>query len=330
MSARFKRVLITGATGFVGSNIVKRFAEDSELVVAIDLNAPDAAVSEYVSASRERVQFIETNVADENWHRALPGGSYDVVVHAAAITNTADDEEITGARAAVEVNVLGSVNLLCWALEARPGRFVYLSSGAVYGRTEPAARRLDEETQAHPETVYALTKFAGERIALRIAERAGLPLVAARLPSQYGPMERNTKSRTRLSLLEAWCTAAVRGEEIIVNTNAFPRDYTYVGDVADAIFSLAVAPQLRHLLYNIGTGTASGPKEIVAAIRSVIPDARVRYIDEASVTESDRVPVSIERLHADTGWKPSHTLAAGVAAYIGWLRETLVPATRRG
>ncbi|HWZ92005.1 MAG TPA: NAD(P)-dependent oxidoreductase [Polyangiaceae bacterium] len=322
-------MLVTGAAGFVGSNLARRFAAEGDRVIALDRVSPDAAVTEYLVDVLERISFVQADVCDETWHRTLPVQAFDTVIHAAAITNTREGEEVSRARAAVAVNILGSVNVVSWAIEARPRRFLHLSSGATYGRIVSGPDNLDEDRPAQPDTVYALTKYAAERIVLRLAKQTALPLVALRLPSQYGPMERDTSDRTRLSSIQSWCSAAAQGAEVVVNRSELPRDYTYVYDVADAVYRLSVTPDLRYDLYNIGTGIASSPDQIVAAIRETVPDVRVRYVTNDAIDESDRKPVSIARLRSDTGWQPQYTLSSGIAVYIDWLRRVPAAAVPR-
>ena len=316
-------VLVTGAAGFVGSNVVRRFAQAGLNVVGFDRAAPDATLLRYLGSLAGAVTFVQGDLRDADWHEALPPAPVEFVVHAAAVTNTGADEESERAASAVAVNILGSVNVATWAAHAGVRRYIHCGSGSVYGRAVDTEEPLREDLPLEPQTIYALTKLAAERIVVRLADLLALSLVVARLPSQYGPMERNTGDRTRLSVLQSWCTAAVRGEELVVKLPQFPRDYTYVCDVADAIYQLAVAPSLSYRLYNVSSGIGLPHEEIIGTLRALVPEMRVRYVDDATPNASDRRPFSVERLRTDLGWTPEHTLRAALRSYVEWLRSQI-------
>lgn len=301
--------------------MVHRFAEAGDRVFAIDRAEADSVVTDFLGSFGSSVRFIQADLRDRTWYDALPPDRIDVVVHAAAVTNQRLGEELERAAAAVAVNIGGTVNLLDWALQVQPRRVVHASSGAIYGRLLEGSSPLDEATAVDPVNVYAITKFAGERLALRYRIVAGLDVVVARLPSQYGPMERDTGDRTRLSIIHEWCNAALKGDEILVNRSQLPRDYTFVYDVADAIRELSLSPKLHHEIYNISTGLDITQDDIVAVLRDLFPELRVRYYDEPVSNPNDRRRLSPERLLCDTTWKPGFDLRRAVETYVGYLRE---------
>ena len=323
-----RTTLITGATGFTGINLVRRFAEAGDRVIAVDRVAPDAAVHLFLQGHEDRVQFVEADLCATGWEGSLPSGPIELVVHAAAVTNQREDEEVPRAGDAIAVNVGATLDLVRWASAVRPARFVYISTGAPYGRALDGAGLIDETTPANPVNVYAVTKFAGELVALRLAGLSGLPAVAIRLPSQYGPMERATPDRTRLSLLQRWCNAAVRGERIKVNSQQLPRDYTYVPDGAQAVYALATAPTLHHELYNVSTEMPLTYREILAALEDVIPGIQIEPVEDAAPDRSDRRPLSAQRLRSDTGWEPKYDIRSGIATYVAWLRLAIAAGVR--
>jgi nucleoside-diphosphate-sugar epimerase len=315
------RVLITGANGFVGSNLVRHLAGAGHHVLALDRSHPDDLVRRYLAAASDRVAFTQADLSEPRWHEAVPAQSMDVVIHAAAVTNVGQREEIARAGDAVAANIGGTLNVLTWALTAKPARIIHLSSSAVYGTILDPGEPVDEKRLCEPSSIYGTTKVAAERIALRFREGAGLPLVAARLAGPYGPMERQTADRKRLSPIHAWCEAAITGATLSIHRGTLPRDWIYVKDTAMAIEQLAFAPTLRHAVYNVSSGSAFTCDDIIAALRALVPGLRTEAVEEDAVNLIAR-PISSQRLRADTGWAPRHDLQSGLADYLAWIRET--------
>src|SRR5262249_8593961 len=153
----------------------------------------------------ERISFVQADVCDASWHRVLPTKPLDVVIHAAAVTNVGEGEEIGRATDAISVNIGGTANVLIWAFKARPARVVYISSSSVYGTIIGDGEPIDESWPTQPTNLYGISKFAGEQIAFRIGRLSEVPVIAARLVGPFGPMERTTADRSRLSPICTWC-----------------------------------------------------------------------------------------------------------------------------
>ena len=262
---------------------------------------------------------MQADVCDSDWHRAVSGDAIDVVVHAAAVTNPRGDEEIARAADSIAVNVGATVNVARWASDVGAGRFVYVSTGSPYGRHLEGSEPLDESAGDDPENVYAITKLAGEQIALRLGNLLKMQVVIARFTSAYGPMERTTPDRAHTSIVHGWFESAMADNEVVVDRRQVPRDYTYIDDVVDAILALAIAPDLRHALYNVSTGLPLGYPEMIAMLAELQPGLRVRYVGETGGGE--RRPLSISRIRADTGWIPKHDFRAAFRTYHDWLRS---------
>jgi nucleoside-diphosphate-sugar epimerase len=209
---------------------------------------------------------------------------------------------------------------MAWAAMARPQRIIHISSSSVYGFILDGEGAIDESQPLLPGNIYGITKLAAEQIALRLAQLANLHLVAARLSGPYGPMERPSADRKRLSPIHDWCVAAAKGEPILVQQEYGPRDFSYMADTADAIYQLATAPAPRHTIYNVTSGVVVTGEEIVSTLQRIVPGLQIRRSDVPGVNLITR-PISIDRLTADTGWKPRYDLQNALADYVGWLRQ---------
>ena len=323
--------LVTGGTGFVGANIVRWLAQSGHEVVCFDVNGPDQLMRDFVAEVAREVTFVEGDILDraalERVGKVYP---IDTIVHAAVFTGTRPDIELQRRQEIVDINVAGTVNLLELARTLPLLRFVYVSSGAVYGTVLPEDQPLYEEGPTFPRNLYSITKYTSELLTRRYGELHGLSTASVRLSTPYGPMERVTVHRAIMSVPYNWTGNVVRGEAVHAVDLRQGRDYTYVSDIADGIRAVVEAPVLPHDLYNITTGAWLTFGDILEQLRGLSPNIQViepsrskgdRSVAPASNRELSRGPLSGYRLQMDLGWKPQYDLAAGLADYLRWRRQ---------
>jgi nucleoside-diphosphate-sugar epimerase len=320
-------ILVTGATGFVMANVVRHLADHGHEVVAADRKAPDALLREYLGGGPGAVSFRDVDVTDRAAVAALVRDVRPAAtVHGAALTSIPVEAERSRFVETVEVNVVGTINVLAALADLGAGRIVAVSSGSVYGRRENLAP-ISEDDAKDPQALYPMTKLAGDLLARRFAEVHKLDLAVARLASPFGPFERDTGSRPLLSPIAYWATAALRRDPIVVAGDpAYARDVIYAPDIAGGIAALLLAPRLSHDAYNVGWGRGASAKETVAALTRIVPDIDVQWRADqpspwVSTSNVARGPLRCDRLYKDTGWHPRFDLDSGLAAYVEWLRR---------
>ena len=317
--------LVTGGTGFVGANIVRDLARNGHRVVSFDINGPDRLLQEFMGESSPAVTFVRGDIVDRaSVERLGQEHQIDKVVHAAVYTVNREDLETERSRDVIAINLEGTANLLELARTQRVSRFVYVSSGAVYGRALPGDQTLNEETPPAPENLYGITKFASEMITRRYGVLHGISTVSVRLSTPYGPMERVTGHRAVMSVFCDWTGRAVRGESITAENMDQGRDYTYVADIADGVRTVLDAPSLSHGLYNITTGIWLTYQEILDGVVELSPATQVDTpaAGSANAGAYSRGPLSGHRLFIDLQWTPKYDLKAGLADYIKWRKDS--------
>ena len=315
--------LVTGGTGFVASNIVKTLARRGHQVVCFDLVPPDDLVKAYHSEHSSSITYVQGDILDPgSLERAAAGRGVTKIIHAAVFTGIRQDIERDRSRSIVDVNVTGTANLLALAMTLPMERFLYVSSGSVYGEGPDASGVLQEEVQLYPRTLYASTKYASELLARRYGELHGFPTVSTRLSSPYGPMERVTGHRAVMSALYEWTRDAVRGDSIRLGDRTASRDYTYVADTASAICSILDAPSLSYGEYNVASGRAYTLEELAHAVKEARPSVRIvddpAYQVQSLRPETARGPMDVTRLREDVGFEPDYDLVSGIREYLEW------------
>ncbi len=299
--------LVTGGNGWVPSHVVRRLARRGERIVSYDLMEPDDLLREFLGDLVGQVVFEPGDVTDGT-RLAEVAARHGVtrVIHAAVITPRREREEREPARI-VEVNLTGTVN----ALEAagalpRCERFVYVSSGAVWGEV-PGVDVLTEETPSHATSLYGITKHTSERLCRRYADLFGLNVVCLRLANVYGPMERVTPGYAGATELREMLRIHFAGEPILVNSVEGPYlDWTYVEDIAEGIERAWAAPSLPHDVYSLTCGRLASIGEVLAAFECYLPGLHYRQVREAEanyrVSGAPPGPVpSNARMAADFG-----------------------------
>jgi nucleoside-diphosphate-sugar epimerase len=319
--------LVTGATGFACVHILRALAEAGERVVALDLRAPDEAVQAFVAGVQNRVEFVTGDVLDSGAMLALAEmHSVDRFVHGAAITPTPEIER-DDPRRVVDVNVMGTVNLLEAARKVQAVRFVFTSSSGVYSASGSGDRLLSEESPVHAGGLYSICKLASESLLARYKELFGLSTVTGRMASVYGPMERATATRRKPSTIYSLMRACLARKPVLVRGRKFRRTFTRVEDAASIWRELTLADKLEHSVYNVSGGVAYSLEEVLEAFDKADPGFRYsqappgQKADVEITAQGERTALDMQRAQSEFGFRPAYSLEQGIESYLQWARE---------
>jgi nucleoside-diphosphate-sugar epimerase len=271
-------ILVTGAAGFIVSNIAKEYLHSvpKARVIVFDKYRGDSLAEEHLRPYKDRVEHIHGDIRDK-------GLLLDVVkscqprevIHAAAVTHRPALER-QDPNIFVDVNINGTVSLL-EAVKATGGlrRFVYVSTGGVYGEpsalspTEPQG----EEGPFDPPELYAVSKYASELLVRRYGKLFGFETLRVRFADVFGPMERSTGARTTLSLPYRMMRTVLEGKALKISPESLDAkmDLISAEDIALAFAQLLLQPSLPHDVYNISSGRHISIRELLDAFRLVEP-----------------------------------------------------------
>jgi len=249
MSQRYKKALVTGGAGFIGSHIAKRLkALGLEVAIIDDLSMGKAA------NVPEGVEFHKASILDRNGLKKALNG-VDIVFHNAArvsIRNSFDD--IYGD---TETNVLGTVNVLREAGKAGIKKFIFASSMAVYG--DRVRLPVTEEGVLEPISPYGSGKLAAESYVRQLSRYYGFESVILRYFNTYGPGQTLTPY---VGVITIFINNLLQNRPpLVFGTGEQVRDFVFVGDVAEANV-LAMTRPLDGAVINVGTGRGTSVNEI--------------------------------------------------------------------
>jgi len=306
-------VLVTGAAGFLGSRLVERLLGQGHRVTGVDCFTdyydPEIKRENLSQAmSQPGFRLLEWDLAE---HDLGPLPEPEVVYHLAAQA---------GVRASwgkdfgvyLRQNLLATQRLLERYQARPPKRFVYASSSSVYGDAERYPT--SEDDRPRPFSPYGVTKLAAEHLCLLYQRNHGLPAVALRFFTVYGPRQRPDMGFHRF--FEA--VRAGRPLEIY-GDGTQSRDFTFVEDILDAV-EAAGAAGTPGGVYNVGSDRPVTVLEVLDKIRTVTGETvevtfRPKMAGDAPHTASD-----ITRARRDLGYEPRVTLDQGLAAQWQWHR----------
>ena len=342
-----KTVLVTGAAGFVGSNLVTELVKTVGEINIIGLDSVndyyDPAIKEYrlreieklVSKSRAKWTFIKGNLAD----KALIDDLFkthkpSVVVNLAAQAGVR--YSITNPGAYIEANIIGFYNIL-EACRAYPvEHLVYASSSSVYGSNKKIPYSTDDKVD-NPVSLYAATKKSNELMAHAYSKLYNIPSTGLRFFTVYGPAGRPDMAYF------GFTNKLIKGETIeIFNFGNCKRDFTYVDDIVEGVKRIMqCAPEKAvgedglpvppYRVYNIGNNSPENLLDFVEILSEELVRAGVLPADFDFESHKKLVPMQpgdvpvtyadTSALERDFGFKPSTTLREGLRRFAEWYHE---------
>ena len=316
------KILIFGGTGFVGINIAAALLARGHEVTLFDRAGLPPAALRFFASEANALMVVAGDVTDRQAVEQVVAGGYDAIVLGAAITagrarDAADPESI------LQVNLLAQLPILIAARRSGVTRIINLSSAAAYGAAVSRNGWLDEETVCDPVSMYAITKYASEKVAARLAALWQFDIISVRLSGVFGPWERATGSRDTPSA-QMQIVAAFQQQTEAILSRPGVKDWIYAPDVADAVTLLIEAARPKHRLYNISTGREWSALQWGQNLATLHPGfiCRVATSGEAATidlhSDTDRAPLSVSRMEQEFGWRARFGSADSAADLDRW------------
>lgn len=335
-----KTVLVTGAAGFIGSNLVKRLFQNVDNIKVIgidsitdyyDVNIKHARLKEIAALNRDWV-FIRESIADrEALESIFTDNDISVVVNLAAQAGVR--YSITNPDAYIESNLIGFYNILEACRHHNVEHLVYASSSSVYGSNKKVPYSTDDKVD-NPVSLYAATKKSNELMAHAYSKLYNIPSTGLRFFTVYGPAGRPDMAYF------GFTNKLREGKTIqIFNYGNCKRDFTYVDDIVEGVFRVMQhAPEKQngedglpvspYKVYNIGNNHPENLLDFVTILQEELIAAKVLPSDYDFESHKELVPMQpgdVPVTYADTiplendfGFKPSTTLREGLRKFAEW------------
>ena len=306
------RLLITGGAGFIGSYTVEEALERGYSVLVVDNLSSGSLENLSGVVGNERVELATIDIRlREKLEEAAKG--IDSIIHLAAVVSV--EEALARPRETVEVNVLGTLNVLEIARKLDVEKFVYASSVAVYG--EPKSLPITEDHLRDPANLYGCTKLAGELLVESYSRDYGLRSVVLRYFNVYGPrMKRGPYAGVVYKFMEA---ALLGRSPVIYGDGEQTRDFVYVEDVAKA--NLIAIEKNIFGCYNVGTGQGTRIIELAQKIRQMTNSKRDIIYGPERKGDIYKSVADIRKIVSEFGWRPTYSLDYGLKKTIEYYRR---------
>lgn len=305
------RILVTGANGFIGAELVKALAARGDEIVAFDVVT--GAVLKGV-AERHRNVAIAPGEITEWQHVAnlLRDHRPDAIVHCAAIVGVVASADAPFAT--MRVNIEGALNVFESMRLFGVRRVLNISTEEIYGDFQ--APRITEDHPCFPTMPYGISKFAVEQLGRDYRRNHGIEAINLRTCWVYGP------GLPRPRVPKILVDAAVDGTPLHVPAGGdFRVDHVYIDDLVSGVLAALDKPEHRYDAYHLSSGEAPSLFEIVDIIRELVPGARIS-IGPGHYAFGDRIRVvrkgalDTSRARAELGYVPRYDIRRGLAAYI--------------
>lgn len=320
----YDRILVTGGAGFIGSHLVGRLLAGGARVAILDNFDPfyDPAVkwrNIAPFADNPRFRLVEGDIRDPGAVReALRAVHPQAVVHLAAragVRPSAEDPVLY-----TDVNVRGTAVLLNTCRQHGVERFVFGSSSSVYGGNTKVPFA-EEDPVLQPASPYGATKVAGEALGASFSRCYGLPVVALRFFTVYGPRQRPDLAIHKFARL------LVAGEPLpVYGDGDSERDYTYIDDIVDGILrSMAYDafpdPAVPYRVFNLGSDRPVQLDDLIDRLARLLGRTPRRAARPPHPGDMVRTWADLTRSRRELGYSPTVSLEEGLERFVAWLRK---------
>ena len=324
-----KSWLVTGAAGFIGSNLVETLLNLGQIVVGLDNFSTGhqhnlADLEDVVDpSSLQRFRMFEGDIRNLDACRRAVANA-DFVLHQAAlgsVPRSLEDPLTTNA-----VNIDGSVNMLVAARDEGVSRFVYAASSSTYGDHEALPKI--EDRIGRPLSPYAVTKYVNELYADVFARAYGISAIGLRYFNVFG--RRQDPDGAYAAVIPKWVSAMLNGDAIRINGDGeTSRDFCYIDNVVQAnIMAVMAGDEAQNEVYNVGVGDRTSLNElhemIKASLEALGAEVGVDPIyQEFRAGDVRHSQADISKARRLLGYDPDFRVADGIKAAMPWYRSFL-------
>ena len=319
------KILITGAAGFIGSNLCEFFLDKGSIVVGLDNFSTGYIKNLEKIKNSPNFTFIRGDIRKmSDCQKAIKG--IDIVLHQAAlgsVPRSLKDPATTNA-----VNITGFLNILEASIKNGVERFIYAASSSTYGDSITLPK--EEEVIGSPLSPYAVTKYTNELYASVYHRCYGLKTIGMRYFNVFG--RKQDPEGAYAAVIPKFIGHILKGKNPVINGDgSFSRDFTYIDNVLQMNYLAATTKNENafNQVYNTAVGERTTildmTKQIINGLKEKDPnlsDIKIEFGPER-LGDIQHSQASIEKAKALLGYKPSHNFSRGLQASLDWYYNTL-------
>ena len=330
-----KRILVTGAAGFIGSHLCQRLLARGDTVIGLD------NLNDYyeVSLKENRLKrltgkanftFVKCDLADRaGMEKLFAEYKFDAVVNLAAQAGVR--YSLTNPHAYVDANLIGFMNILEGCRHQQVGHLVYASSSSVYGANTTMPFSVHDNID-HPLSLYAASKKANELMAHTYAHLYGLPCTGLRFFTVYGPWGRPDMA------MFLFTKAILAGEPIdVFNHGRMQRDFTYIDDIVEGVMRVTDQPAspnpewsgdnpdpgtsaAPYRVYNIGNNNPVELMHLIETLEKALGKTAEKNFMPIQPGDVPATWADVDALSNDVGFRPATSIEVGVERFVEWYK----------
>lgn len=310
-----KKILITGATGFIGSHLTELFVKRGYTVTAFDRYNPEYHLGNLKNSNYSKdIEFIFGDIRDyDSVFKASKGKN--IILHLAALVGI--PYSYYSPLAYVKTNVEGTYNVLEASKNLNTEQLIVTSTSETYGSAQKIP--INESHRLIGQSPYAASKISADQLAVSYWRSFNLPVKIIRPFNTYGPRQ------SYRAVIPSIIMQAINNKSIKLGNIQTTRDYTYVSDLCEAFFKFSKIKRLYGTPVNVGTNKEFKIKDIAKSIIKIVnPKLKIK-IDKKRLRPSKS---EVERLKCDNSffinevnWKPKISFKLGLEHTIKWIKE---------
>ncbi len=312
-----KRILVTGAGGFIGSHLAEALLDTSAKVQAfVHYNSRNdwGLLEELPPATKSSIEMIAADLRDYHAvYRATKGA--DIVFHLGASIGI--PYSLVYPNDVIETNILGTLNILKASLENHVTKIIHTSTSEVYGTAQYVP--IDERHPLNPQSPYAASKIAADKLAESFFRSYALPVSILRPFNTFGPRQ------SLRAVIPTIITQLLQNRKVVVGSLEPRRDFTFVSDTVKGFIQLSMKDGVEGETFNLGTQKDIAVKDLILLIANLIGVTPEIEVDPQRIrsnqSEVMRLVSNNSRAAQILGWQPAYQIEEGLSLTIEWIRE---------
>lgn len=302
------KALITGGAGFIGSHLVEKLSNSFRCVVIDDLST-----GKKVNIKNFKHDFFEANILSRELPSIVKRIKPDIVFHLSAQTSIS--KSVHEPKKDIQINFLGTLNLLESLDKVNINKIVFTSSAAIYGKNDEIP--ITESSPANPFSTYGISKFASELQIANWAKGKGIQYVNLRLSNVFGERQNTTAEG---GVIAIFIKQMLNANELTVYGNGNQtRDFIYIGNVTS--FAQLILKRNFQGTFNIGSSKETSINILIKNLENISGKKAYKVYRKRAFFEVQRNSLSSKKILRVVGWEPEISLKQGLQRTFNYFKK---------